>query len=261
MSSVYLFAHCDDEYAAWPLLHADKLEGRAVRLYYLTRPTDPKLAARRTAESRSFLRDLGMPGAELIDLSEASGARDGRLLGALAASYLLLKDELAQRPPPATITTPAWEGGHLDHDLCAVLAVALAPGLAPSPRLRQVSLYHGAGLSGLLFRSGPLPQGGATRRLRLSLADWIAFARAARAYPSQAHVFSTWWPAMFGAYLRGGYRYQDLWPSRVLERPHAGPLLYERRRLADYASVARRVKSFLNQTRERAPPIGRIERR
>jgi hypothetical protein len=64
-------------------------------------------------------------------------------------------------------------------------------------------------------------------------------------FGSQRPVFSTLWPALFASYLGGGYRVQALTPDRVLERPHPGLLLYERRGRGDYGSVARQVAIFL----------------
>lgn len=241
MTSIYLLAHCDDEYAAWPLLRADQRAGRQVRIFHLTAPANEHMARRRQAESLVFLDRLGIAPDDIVEI----GARDGYLIDHLDASLDALRADLAAGGPPTTITVTAWEGGHADHDACAALAVALAEDLTPAPALRQFSLYHGEGLASLLFRTGPLPGGGASERVRLSLSDWLDFALAARAFPSQTGVFITWWPSLFGAYLSGGYRVQALTPERVRERPHAGALLYERRRRGDYASVAERVAALL----------------
>ncbi|GAC1332376.1 MAG: hypothetical protein NVSMB20_03770 [Bradyrhizobium sp.] len=39
------------------------------------------------------------------------------------------------------IYTPAWEGGHVDHDACALLAVALARKLQVQDKVRQFPMY------------------------------------------------------------------------------------------------------------------------
>lgn len=246
MISAYLMAHCDDEYAAWPLLCADLRAGRKVMILHLTAPADPRLAARRRAESSAFVRNLGPGDIEIIDLSASTGAQDGRLLAKLEQSLNVLLDLVQGRGKATILTTPAWEGGHLDHDLTAAIAVAFAGLQSPRPRLRQISLYHGYRLPGQLFRTSPLDDGGPVERVHLPPRDWLDFALAARAYASQAAVLSTWWPSLFWSYLRHGYQVQTLAPARVLARPHSGPLLYERRGRGDYLSVARRITQLFD---------------
>ena len=52
-------------------------------------------------------------------------------------------------------------------------------------------------------------------------------------------------PAMAISVLRqGGYRYQALEPGRTGERPHAGPLHYERMFATPYATVAAAVRGL-----------------
>ncbi len=244
MISAYLLAHCDDEYAAWPLLRADQKAGRRIKVFHLTSTANEDLARRRRGESLAFLGRLGVTPADVVDL----GAPDGHLIEHLESSLKALKAEFAADAAdaaPATITVTAWEGGHLDHDACAALAVAVAGVLRPAPTLRQFSLYHGQALPGLLFRTGPLAGGGESQRMPMSASDWLLFALAPRAFPSQAGVFITWWPALFWRYLKSGYQFQTLTPERVGQRPHAGALLYERRRRGDYGQAAEQIADLL----------------
>ena len=53
------------------------------------------------------------------------------------------------------------------------------------------------------------------------------------------------WPAMFWTYWRRGFGVQRLAPDRVRERPHAGPLLYERMFKVPYAEVRAAADAFL----------------
>ena len=145
------------------------------------------------------------------------------------------------------IVTPAWEGGHVDHDLCAAVGIRLAADLALAEPVLQFGLFNGENLAGPLFHGARLLEAnGPAQTTALSAGDWLRFAAAVRSYPSQAGVWSTLWPAMVWTYARDGYRYQTLAPARLAQRPHPGPLLYERRGKAQrYESVAEGVAALL----------------
>jgi hypothetical protein len=145
----------------------------------------------------------------------------------------------------------AWEGGHSDHDICAAIAVAL--GGRWGAEVRQYPLYTGEGLVGPLFHGArTLVQAGPVEILKLSAADWRAYAAAVRFFPSQAGVFSTLWPLMFASFTAHGYRTQALTAERIGQRPHAGPLLYERRGKARYEDVAAAASRLLESHRPAA---------
>ena len=128
----------------------------------------------------------------------------------------------------------------MDHDACAALAVRLSGG-AP---VEHFSLYNGPQLPGRLFRAGvPLTENGPPIRVRMSSREWLTFAAGVRYFPSQARTWLGLWPVMFANYLARGFGYQSLRPARVYERPHAGPLLYERMYSVTYAEVAAAIRT------------------
>ena len=72
----------------------------------------------------------------------------------------------------------------------------------------------------------------------MSAGDWAAYLAAVRFFPSQWKAWLGLWPTMFARFaLGGGFRYQRLTPARVRQRPHAGPLLYERRSSVTYETL------------------------
>jgi hypothetical protein len=148
-----------------------------------------------------------------------------------------LERAIAGFGPVSRLVTPAWEGGHMDHDACAFMASRLAARLqAP---VRQFTLYNGLGLSGPLLRGGaPLPENGPLTRLPLRPAEWLRWMAGVRRFPSQLYAWSGIWPAMFwGMARRGGFGWQPLAPGRVETRPHAGVLFYERMFKTPYEEV------------------------
>jgi N-acetylglucosamine malate deacetylase 1 len=236
MSVLYIFAHFDDEYAALPLLTERARAGLEQRLIYIADYASPALAERRFLETRRLLERIGVPGEAARHAGRGAGARDGALHRALPAAEAAVR-EAAAGLEIERLVVPAWEGGHPDHDSLAFLAVRLSQALGAVP-IDQVSLYNGRGLPGRLFRgASPLPENGPVTRVPISAADWARYAGAVRCFPSQWRTWAGLWPAMFATFVRSGYRYQQLSPERVRERPHAGPLLYERMYGTPYTEV------------------------
>ena len=244
MTTLFLLAHYDDEYCALPLILQARAAGEEMLFCHTTRPRNPAARQRRQGETVAFLSHYGAP--PPLDLAADAIAEDGRSYLALRRLHAALEALLAEQPSIDRIVTPAWEGGHVDHDACAVLAVALATARHGGCRIEQFSLYQGHRLPGPLFHGGRLlVENGPGIVIPLTAQQWRSYAAAVRFFPSQAHVWSTLWPALHFTWLRQGYAAQALEHGRVRQRPHRGPLLYERRGLARYEDVAACVDAFL----------------
>ncbi|WP_419253259.1 hypothetical protein ACN2C6_16905 [Caulobacter sp. ErkDOM-YI] len=246
MTTVYILAHFDDEYAALPLLLRDCREGAQPWLLYVADYASPALSARRLAETRALLASLGLPPEQAIHVGAGTGVLDGAVFESLPAAHAAVQAALTPIGPVDRFVVAAWEGGHADHDACAFMTVTLRDALDPAIPIDQFGLYNGRRLVGGLFRAcAPIPENGQVQRLSLSPREWIAFAAAVRFFPSQAKTWLALWPSMFLTFLvRGGFGYQTLAAGRVRERPHAGPLLYERLFKTPYRSVRARLDTF-----------------
>ena len=255
MTTLFLGAHYDDEFGAWPLIAQAKRHGERILFAHLAPPRDAALRARRAAETEAFLASLGI-GAEAMLRFDEPTAFDGELVGKAPAALEQIARALDASPPDRIVVT-AWEGGHSDHDVCAAIAVALAGRWDLAEPVRQFPLYTGKGLVGPLFHGARLlAENGPAETLSLNVAEWRAYAAAVRHFPSQAGVFSTLWPLMFASFTAHGYRTQALARVRIGQRPHAGPLLYERRGKALFEDVAAAALSLLAQTRRAAAGAG-----
>lgn len=253
MTTLLILAHYDDEYCALPLLMEARAKDEPLIFAFNAPPRSDRIRARRLHETVRCLDHFGLR--QRIFLGDgADRAFDGQLIHRLDHAFASLLNQLDGVAVDGVIT-PAWEGGHVDHDMCAVLSVALADHLegrtgVPCPVL-QFSLYNGAGLVGPFFHgASPLARNGRTIAIRLKPRAWFAFACAVRFYPSQVRVWSTLWPATFLNYVRHGYRVQRLSKGEVSGRPHPGALLYERRGGPSYAMVAKAVSAFLHSAPE-----------
>jgi LmbE family N-acetylglucosaminyl deacetylase len=243
MATLYILAHFDDEFCAWPLIRQGVAEGREQRFIHVVDYGTPHLAATRLAETLDFLRAQGIPPEHELHLGCGTGWQDGQLYRHAQAAYAALRAAVTW--PVERIVCPAWEGGHPDHDLCAALAARLAADLGGVP-VDQISLYQGKGLPWILYRATtPIPENGPVRKVRLRLSEWGQWLAAIAAFPSQVKAWSGLLPAMIATYaVQGAFRYQALDPARIGVRPHAGKLLYETMFKTPYAVVRKAVDSL-----------------
>jgi LmbE family N-acetylglucosaminyl deacetylase len=262
MSVVYILAHFDDEYCALPLIREAAREGLAQRFLYLADYRDARLAQRRLAETRAFLARQGIGPQAVVAIGLGSGAYDQSVHRAVGDLFPALEAAVDGAGPVTRLVVPAWEGGHMDHDACAFMAVRLAARIGAP--VRQFTLYNGPGLGGPLLRGGaPLADNGPGVRLRLSPGEWLGWMAGVRAFPSQLYAWSGIWPAMFfGMAVRRGFCWQALDPERVEARPHSGPLFYERMFKTPYEEVRAALDAALPRARaaRRAGGSGGIDR-
>jgi len=248
MTVLWLLAHHDDEYLALPMMLRAAERGERQRFVFLT--DSGKNARWRQRETRALLRAFDVDDRACDFVGDARRVPDGRLSERLDAAFAGLCEVAARVGEISRVVTPAWEGGHPDHDSCALMAVMLRERLPNRPEIHQFSLYHGKGRVGPVFRAcAPLEENGPTERVRMDGRRWRKFARSVWRYPSQTDVWLTLWPSMFLAFLRRGFQHQTLAPERVFGRPHAGKLLYERTRKLSYAEFRARGDAFVARVR------------
>lgn len=246
MTTLYILAHHDDEYLALPLMLRTAERGEAQSFVFLT--DSGKNARWRQRESRALLRAFDLDDSPLHFVGDERRVPDGRLSERLDAAWEGLCAAADAVTDLDRIVVCAWEGGHPDHDSCALLASMLSE--RTGAPVWQFSLYHGKGRIGPIFNAcAPLEENGPTEGVRMDARRWRKFARSVWRYPSQFDVFLSLWPSMFLAFVRSGFRYQTLQPGRVFERPHEGKLLYERTRKLSYAEFRARADAFVARIR------------
>lgn len=237
MTLAYVLAHFDDEFGVLPLVLDGLRAGRPQHFFFIADYADPAVGRRRFAETAAHLRSLGVGPEQLDYIGCGSGALDGAVHRGLPQVYARLRERLTALGPVDTLVTPAWEGGHADHDACAAMTACLAVAL-DIPQVLQFPLYHGAGLPWRFFRAfSHLAENGPVERRALTGGELARWAAGVRHFPSQATTWLGLWPAMVLSLARHGWGVQRLTPERVRERPHAGPLYYERVFGVPYAEV------------------------
>ena len=243
MTVVYIFAHFDDEYCALPLLEAARDADAEQLFLYVADYASPRVRKQRHAETQSLLKWMGLDPARAVHVGAGSGVADGGVHRALPTAHAALEAAL-EGVRVERIVCPAWEGGHMDHDMCCLLASRIAAEHGDAP-VEMVSLYNAPDLPAPFFHAGrPLPQNGPARRVDLSARDLLRWMLAVRFFWLQ-RAWLGLWPAMFWTYWRQGFGVQRLDPARIRERPHPQQLLYERMFKVPYAEVRTAADAFL----------------
>lgn len=245
MHPVYVLAHFDDEYAAYPLLLRDAREGLNPWLLYVADYATPQLAQTRLNETRALVCSVGLDPARVRHVGRGVGALDGSVHTHLDAAHSALATALDEVGDVSRFVIAAWEGGHHDHDACAALALVAARSRRRG--VDQFALYNGKGVPRPLFRAGALlNENGPRDRVATSFVEWCRFTAAVRFFPSQAKTWLGLWPNMFPSYmLASGFHTQRLEARRLHQRPHEGVLLYERMFGVPYETVRQHVDAYL----------------
>lgn len=244
MAVVYIFAHFDDEYCALPLIRERVREGLDQRFLYVADYADAALGHRRHRETQNLLAWLGIDPSHAIHVGAGTGVMDGSVYRDLPTAFKALSAALESIGPIERFGCTAWEGGHMDHDMCAMMTAMLAGRRGVG--VDQISLYNGKGLPGPFFHGcSPLAENGRVVRVASSMAEWLQWMTAVRFFPSQTKTWLGLWPAMFWSFAtKGGFGYQALDPARIDERPHVGSLFYERMFKEPYAGVRAAADAF-----------------
>lgn len=255
-SACFLLPHPDDEFAVSALIRDFCRAGVRVSCIYLTDGAfGGQSPVRRQNEGLRALAGLGVPAREVIFLGEQQDIPDGALHLHLDKALAALRAHDALRTPPDELFCPAWEGGHQDHDAVHLVALALHARLTGT-RLRQFSIYHGAGLPGPLFHvMQPIAGNGPSEDRAASARERLAQVRFCLNYPSQWKSFIGLMPAVAWRMLSDGrLRLQAVDAARTWRSPHAGKPLYERRGFLSEVQFRERANPFIAANIPQAGP-------
>ncbi len=230
--NLFLFAHQDDEYGVYPVLEELVGRGETVKVIYLTSGTlDGSRCERRNHESMRVLSRIGVATSQVRFLGTESGFPDGRLCEYAEQAAAELRQICARGESPTRIFSPAWEGGHQDHDATYIIACYLAGVFSCTDASRQFPLYTGQGLPASLWHTFyPLADNGPVETSRMNWRQRLRYLGYCLSYHSQWRTWLGLYPMYALHILVHGKQYlQPLNPQRVCSAPHPGRCLYERR--------------------------------
>ncbi len=242
---VFLLAHPDDEFGVFPWIEAALRDGRDVRCVWMT---DGGWGGQdilvRQRESEKVLSGMGLKPDAMHFLGSEHRFADGNLWNCLDAAVDALRNTYADIAP-SQIVLPAWEGGHPDHDASYLAGLALAA--HSGGEVLQYTLYQGEGLPGPVFRVlSPLPANGPHRTIEVGAWQRLRYITTCLGFRSQWKSFVGLLPfyALKLATRRHPFVLQPVQAGRTAQRPHPGPLLYERRGGPSWEAFAVRTAPY-----------------
>lgn len=217
---LYVLAHQDDELGCAAKIMSDIRDGKNVNVVWITDGALHVPAETREKESREAMRLLGVKQENLFFL----GYPD-------ASSYKHVKEafedalKVAKALSPVEITSIAYEGGHIDHDLTSLIASLIAKEVGGNPPHYEFPLYNT--LRGSYRYAKFLPRDD-TETMTVRLDKKMAQAKTSMldAYESQASIVSPLRTIMTGKMLKEEpYRAAPAYD--YLKPPTEGRLGYE----------------------------------
>jgi hypothetical protein len=248
---LFLLAHQDDEFGVfWQLYKLIKHGEKVVIVYLTSGDLNGKPSDKRDNESIRVLSDLGVPVENIYFLGRDLQVPDGKLVEYLSPAYQGLLDLIKLIDIPKHFYLLAWEGGHQDHDAAHLLGTILAQQFNRLDQSYQFPLYTGERLPWVLFKLFvPLMANGIVSR---ELIPWHLrgkFISYCFYYHSQKKTWLCLSPFFLFNYLFFGFQLlQKIQLTRVLEIPHQGVLLYERRGFYHYIKFKQRALDFIKST-------------
>ncbi|MDC1227852.1 PIG-L family deacetylase [Oceanospirillaceae bacterium] len=249
-SSLFIFAHQDDECGCFFELHRLVAQGEKVFVVYLTSGTpDGNTSHVRDTESINVLGKLGVPSSNIYFLGSQEVIPDGHLSSHLNGVYQSILNLIGYIGLPQRLYFLAWEGGHQDHDAAHLIGLALGKRLGVLENCFQFTLYTGQNLPSIFFKLfAPLPDNGARTLSRISWRQRFQFLSYCLCYPSQKTTWLGLFPFFIIHYLFSGTQiFQPVSLLRIMEQPHTGTLLYERRGFYSYQEFNDASEDFIQK--------------
>lgn len=245
--ALFFFAHQDDEFGVYQGLSEELARGRRVLCCYLTDGGFSGISVtRRNAESIAVLTALGVARDDIFFIGEELSIPDGKLIDHLPVAGQWIQEWLGEFSSIESIYVPAWEGGHHDHDALHALVAFAAYRRDLIPKLKQFPLYNAFNRPHPLFRvNSPLKENGPVSFSPIGWKARCRYLRFCASYPSQAKTWLGLFPFVLWHYVFDGRQaVQAVDIARLRERPHAGPLYYERRQFCTWEKMLQNIQAY-----------------
>lgn len=250
MKNLFIFAHQDDEFGVFHEIKSLLRKKEEIFIVYLTSGTlDGSRSILRNAESMEVLASLGVDRKNVIFLGGEHAIPDGRLSCHIERAFHLLWNVVSDKGMFSKIYTLAWEGGHQDHDAAHLISLAVAKKVTSIENCYQIPLYTGMNTVWKFFRLFvPNTLNGEPVLSKIPMKERIQFLKYIFAYKSQAKTWIALLPFLLLHYFFYGTQVlQKTSLSRLLQKPHAGVMLYERRGFYTYDAFQADITSFIRE--------------
>jgi hypothetical protein len=210
---------------------------------------------RRNNETIDVLGRLGMDAEDIIFVGSILGIDDQSLIDNIPVASAWLQQWLGSVGGVEAIYTPAWEGGHSDHDTLHAISAQVCHNLGLLDKLRQYSLYNSYQRSWQFFRAlYPLPANGTVERVRVPWPLRFRFLAYSFLYPSQLKGWLGIFPFFVLHYFfKGTSQLQTVSLARITQRPHPGALYYETRGFSTWEYMHSQISDWLASSPNGSP--------
>lgn len=248
--SVFVFAHQDDEFGIYAeIVRLINDDTKIIVIYLTSGSLDGKPRPERDYESLNVLRDIGVAKEDIYFLGTDLHIPAVRMYEYLDTIYPKLLNLLNPIDNITSLYFLSWEGGHQDHDATHIIGLALAKQLKVLDRTFQFTLYSGYKLPWKLFRLfSPLTSNGEIISYKISWNLRLKFIKYALSYRSQFIPMVGLLPFfLLHLIFKGTQILQPVTIDRILEQPHSGKLLYERRSIITFNKFNKKVQNFIKK--------------
>ena len=199
----------------------------------------------RNRESLLVLSSIGISKKDVIFLGDQLRFKDSALLNRCqdlldALNHVFANNDFEK------IYCPAWEGGHVDHDVVHLVALAFAKSCEAVITTWEFSLYHAYRMPRRFFRVMSLLKSSTPRDTeKLSFFLAIKWAFLFLYYRSQWKTWLGLCPeAILKIILLRKAHVQEASIAKISKRPHRGLLLYETRFGTTYDDFKKNTEKF-----------------
>lgn len=235
---VYILPHHDDEMFVIPKISSDLKNNYNLKFFFLMK------SELRLQESRKLLMRLGVKYEDIISIGDKLNVADGSVHLFLDKIYIEIENTLNATTSVNEIICTAYEGGHNDHDIAAILARALAK--KHNATVLEFYLYNGDGTRGKFYKVAHPVKITQIKTYRYTFKDFLTVLIAPFVYLSQMSAMLGLWPfLMLKILMLRPLVINVLGPQDLAISEHPSVPLYERWERIDQKNLFSNILHFL----------------
>ncbi len=243
MTSIFLFAHQDDEYGIYTMLLNSVSKGENVICVYFTDGGKPK---QRNSESLKIMKHIGINEDNVYFVGDILKIPDGRLIDFMSPAFEWLSVLFSSLRNIKSIYIPSWEGGHPDHDALHAITALVCSRARIISRVKQFPLYNSDKCCKPFFKVfHPILHNGDIEKIFIPPSNRLRFLRYCLSYPSQKTTWLGLFPFVLFHYIFfGSQLLQSVSLERIYVRPHSGLLYYEQREFCSWSRMTEAIREL-----------------
>lgn len=235
---VFIFAHYDDEIGVFERIkYHISLNHNVIILYCTSSSLDGKENIIRENKTVSVLQHLGIKKKNIIFYGKLNNIPDLKLYKNFKSVYTDFLKIFKGYDSISKIYTHSYEGGHPDHDAANIIIRMLCKKLSLDNKFFQFPLYSGNNSKWLFFKIfDSFKKNEDVISKNISFIDRVFFIKLffSYIYVQPKAIFGLSVPYLLHMFFKRTQILQKANLNNVMERPHEGLLLYERRKMLSF---------------------------